>query len=245
MSEPANNGDGRVTPPDLSALPPPEPPPTALGSTTAKSEQAISDPKQAIRLERIPGASGRNGLVPPREFRFEAGVSGNPNGRPSKPATAKQLRSLARQLGPRALFRLAQLAEAKDLRVAHVAAVALLNRGYGLPVTADVVEKEIRDERWRKERAAEELEKSAEAEARKTARALLATRWEKLTPEQRRKQLDLLQQTATEWESQAQWAEAHLDTVSIESLASGATSWRQGEISDTDADGAASPESSS
>jgi hypothetical protein len=213
--------------------------PAGLGAS-AEPEQAISEPEQAVRLARMPGASGRNGVVPPPKFRFQPGVSGNPDGRPPKPASAKQLRRLARQLGPRALFCLAQLAEGNEPRVAHLAAVALLDRGYGVPVTADVVEKEVRDERWRKKRAAEELEESAAKEARTKARALLATRWEKLPAEQRRKQLDLLRQTVTEWESQAQWVEAHLDTVSIESLASGETSWTQGEISEVGPDGAAS-----
>jgi hypothetical protein len=123
--------------------------------------------------------------------------------------------------------------------VAHLAAVALLDRGYGVPVTADMVEKEIQDERWRKKRAAEEHESNAEKEAKKNARALLAARWEKLTPEQRRKQSDLLRQTATEWESQAQWVEAHLEAVSIESLASGETSWTQGEGPKAELDGTA------
>ncbi len=197
-------------------------------AATGNPEQAIPEPEQGIRLTRMPGASGRNGLVPPPKFRFQPGVSGNPGGRPPKPTSAKQLRRLARQLGPRALFRLAQLAEGKDPRVAHLAAVALLDRGYGVPVTAERVEDDIREDRRRKKRAAEERERNAKQEARKKARALLAARWEKLTPAQRRKQLDLLRQTATEWESQARWVEAHLDAVSIESLASEETSWTEG-----------------
>ena len=62
------------------------------------------------------------------------------------------------------------------------------------------------------------------------ARPLLSARWEQLTPGQRREQLDGLRQTAAEWQSQPKWVEAHLEAVSIESLASGGTGWTQGEV---------------
>ncbi len=112
--------------------------------------------------------------------------------------------------------------------------MALLDRGYGLPVPADVVEEGIKEER-RVQRVASEI---AQERARKDkARALLAARWEQLTPGQRRVQLDGLRETAAEWQAQAKWVEAHLEAVSIESLASGETGWTQGEVPGVELEG--------
>lgn len=61
---------------------------------------------------------------------FEKGQSGNPGGRPKENAEVK---ALARQHGPRAISRLAELMEGEDPRVAVAASQALLDRGYGKP----------------------------------------------------------------------------------------------------------------
>lgn len=64
--------------------------------------------------------------------------AGNPTGRPPKDATQRHVRDLARELAPRAIARLAELMESEDLKVAHAAAVAILERGYGQAVTREV-----------------------------------------------------------------------------------------------------------
>jgi len=104
-------------------------PPTlslGAGASPPNRRQASTPglPSAASSAAASSGASGRNGLIPPQEHRFPPGVSGNPKGRPPKPATAKQLRRLARQLGPHALVRLDHLVASKDPKVAHQAAVA-------------------------------------------------------------------------------------------------------------------------
>lgn len=62
---------------------------------------------------------------------FEPGQSGNPGGRPKENAEVKRL---AREHGPRAIERLAELMNGDDPRVSVSAAQALLDRGYGKPV---------------------------------------------------------------------------------------------------------------
>jgi lysophospholipase L1-like esterase len=116
---------------------------TRRRTITAGPEQAIPEPKQAIRLA---GASGRNGLIPPPEHRFVPGQSGNANGRPRKSVTAKQLRKIARQLTPGAVQRLVELVDSEDPKVAFAAATAILDRAYGQPVSEAEVESSIRVE---------------------------------------------------------------------------------------------------
>jgi len=64
---------------------------------------------------------------------FEKGKSGNPGGRPKETAEIKEL---ARQHGPRAVERLAELMNGEDPRVAVAASQALLDRAYGKPAQA-------------------------------------------------------------------------------------------------------------
>jgi HEAT repeat protein len=61
---------------------------------------------------------------------FKKGQSGNPGGRPKEAAAVKEL---AREHGPRAISRLAELLEDPDGRTATAAAKELLDRGYGRP----------------------------------------------------------------------------------------------------------------
>lgn len=61
---------------------------------------------------------------------FEKGKSGNPGGRPKENA---EIKALAREYGPRAVERLAELMDGDDPRVAVAASQALLDRGYGKP----------------------------------------------------------------------------------------------------------------
>lgn len=61
---------------------------------------------------------------------FEKGKSGNPGGRPKE---SGEVKALARQYGPEAIEKLAELMRGDDARVAAHAAQALLDRGYGKP----------------------------------------------------------------------------------------------------------------
>jgi Family of unknown function (DUF5681) len=120
-------------------------------------KQAISEPEQGSHRERLPGSSGRNGLVPPIEHRFVPGQSGNPNGRPRQSVTAKQLRKMARQLTPCAVQRLVELLTSGDDKVALSASLALLERGYGKAASEVEVEESIRAEAARSRRSVEEM----------------------------------------------------------------------------------------
>lgn len=64
---------------------------------------------------------------------FVKGQSGNPGGRPKENA---EIKALAREHGPKAIERLAELMGGDDPRVAVAAAQALLDRGYGKPAQA-------------------------------------------------------------------------------------------------------------
>ncbi len=60
--------------------------------------------------------------------RFKPGQSGNPGGRPRE---VPEIKALAREHGPEAIARLAELLKSKDGKVAVAAARELLDRGYG------------------------------------------------------------------------------------------------------------------
>lgn len=64
---------------------------------------------------------------------FQKGQSGNPGGRPKALA---DIVALARSHAPNAFFRVVQLVEADDPRVALAAAQEVLNRAYGKPAQA-------------------------------------------------------------------------------------------------------------
>lgn len=68
------------------------------------------------------------------------GQSGNPGGRPKEDAEVK---ALARQFGPEAINRLADLMRGESPKVAVSAAIALLDRGYGKPTQTTEVKAEI------------------------------------------------------------------------------------------------------
>jgi hypothetical protein len=74
---------------------------------------------------------------------FAQGVSGNPGGRPKGYC---EIRRLAREFGPRAIARLAELMESPDGRVAATACIVLLDRGFGKPRTRDLTEERIERE---------------------------------------------------------------------------------------------------
>ena len=61
---------------------------------------------------------------------FVKGQSGNPGGRPKENA---EIKALAREHGPQAITKLAELMGGSDPRVSVAAAQALLDRGYGKP----------------------------------------------------------------------------------------------------------------
>jgi hypothetical protein len=61
------------------------------------------------------------------------GVNPNPNGRPKVVA---EIRSLAREYGPHAIARLAELSKSREGAVAVNACRVLLDRGYGRPEQA-------------------------------------------------------------------------------------------------------------
>lgn len=61
---------------------------------------------------------------------FEKGKSGNPGGRPKENAEVK---ALAREHGPAAIAKLAELMNCGNPRTEVAAAQALLDRGYGKP----------------------------------------------------------------------------------------------------------------
>jgi len=61
---------------------------------------------------------------------FKKGQSGNPGGRPKEVA---EVRELAKEHGPAAIERLAELMGSDNERTAVAACEAILNRGYGRP----------------------------------------------------------------------------------------------------------------
>ncbi len=61
---------------------------------------------------------------------FTKGKSGNPGGRPREVA---EIRTLAKQHGPAAIERLAELMQSENERTAVAACEAILSRGYGRP----------------------------------------------------------------------------------------------------------------
>jgi hypothetical protein len=67
---------------------------------------------------------------------FVKGQSGNPGGRPKEDGEVK---ALARQFGPEAVLRLAELMRGDNPKVAVSAANALLDRGYGKPTQTNEV----------------------------------------------------------------------------------------------------------
>jgi hypothetical protein len=79
---------------------------------------------------------------------FVKGQSGNPGGRPKEDAEVKEL---AREHGPAAIRKLAQLMECGQSRTEAAAAIALLDRGFGKPqqdiaVTKDITYRSLADE---------------------------------------------------------------------------------------------------
>jgi hypothetical protein len=87
--------------------------------------------------------------------------SANPGGRPKGYG---EIRRLAREHGKRAIARLAELIESDDGRVAAMACVVLLDRGFGKPKTRDLTDEQVEREIDRRLRAllakAEEIENS-------------------------------------------------------------------------------------
>jgi hypothetical protein len=144
------------------------------------------------------------------------------------------IRRLARQLAPRALLRLAQLAESDDPSVAQAAALALLDRGYGLPVTADLVEESIAREHDLKRSKADRLVADArhamKEDLERRVRALLQSRFDALSPEERKEQVLRLRDQVAEWESRERWIETHVEHAALEDLALGATCWTHGNM---------------
>jgi hypothetical protein len=67
---------------------------------------------------------------------FQKGVSGNPHGRPRKTPKFAEVEILAKQHAPEAITRLAYWIGSDDPRASISAAVAILNRAYGLPKQA-------------------------------------------------------------------------------------------------------------
>ncbi len=171
-------------------------------------KQAISEPEQGVSLEKMPGASGRNGLVPPAEHRFLPGRSGNPKGRPRRAVTAKQLRKMARQLTPGAVQRLVELVGSHDDKVALGASLALLERGYGKPVSELEVERHVQ---WEAEEAERRRTKATRHATLETARANLVKQWETMTPEQRKARLLNLGTESGVWAERDRWVEAQME----------------------------------
>lgn len=85
-----------------------------------------SAPASASRSRSI--AAGIANLRP-----WQAGQSGNPNGRPPAPV---DIAALAREHGPRCIEVAAELLEDTDPRIRLATLVALLDRGYGRPIQA-------------------------------------------------------------------------------------------------------------
>jgi hypothetical protein len=73
---------------------------------------------------------------------WKPGQSGNPEGRPK---VVRELAALAREHGPRAIERLAEILESSDAKAATSAAKELLDRGYGkAPQTVEHTRKDPR-----------------------------------------------------------------------------------------------------
>jgi hypothetical protein len=60
------------------------------------------------------------------------------------------------------------------------------------------------------------------------AAEFLANRWEELSPQERKEQLQRLCLQVEEWQAQSTWVETHLEALDAESLASGETQWTDG-----------------
>lgn len=93
--------------------------------------------------------------VPPVEYRFKKGVSGNPSGKPKKLKSAVDTVTIAREVGPEMMQRLIKCARSDDDRVAFPAAIAVLDRAYGKP--AQTVAHAVKDARTIAEFSTSEL----------------------------------------------------------------------------------------
>ena len=128
---------------------------------------AISDEKRnTIFVTASPVPAPINGGPSRRSGRFLPGHSGNPSGRPKVVA---HIQELARQHAPEALATLVEIARSGVSENARVAAAcALLDRGYGKPVSAtQIIPPPPRDLR---DMSKEELDEAIEA-CQRTLRA--------------------------------------------------------------------------
>jgi hypothetical protein len=115
-----------------------------------------------------PNNNDRAGRLSRRAGRFLPGHSGNPSGRPKVVA---HIQELARQHAPEALAALVEIATSGASESARVAAAcALLDRGFGKPVTATQIIPPTRDPR---DMSNEELDEAIDA-CRRTIEAQTA-----------------------------------------------------------------------